>query len=56
MKEGSLFVFLFVHLVEISQAMVPLATPLTPLESPLNKGALSWFRNVSTYGGEVIEY
>jgi hypothetical protein len=34
--------------------MVPLATLLVPLENP--RCARSWFHNVLTYGGEVIEY
>jgi hypothetical protein len=35
--------------------MVPFAMLLIQLEN-MSTGALSWFHNVSTYGGEVIEY
>ncbi len=58
MKKKGCFVFvLFVCHVEISQNTAPLATLLVPSESPcLVRGASSWFHNVLTYHGEVIEY
>jgi hypothetical protein len=47
----------FVCHIEISQTMVPLPTLLVLLESPWwVTRALSWFYNVLTFSGEVIEY
>jgi hypothetical protein len=48
--EGRLFVCL-------SQTMASLVMLLVPLESPpMSRVALSWFQNVLTCNGKVIEY
>jgi hypothetical protein len=53
-KVGCVFIC-FVYHVEISQATAPLVALLVPLESPSRtRGAPSWFHNVLTYNGEVI--
>lgn len=55
-KEGNFLVFFDCH-IEISQATVPLAMVLVHhWKAPMSRGALSWFHNVSTSSGEVIEY
>ncbi len=44
---------------EISQTIVPLVALLRVTsvgKSSMGRGALNWFHDVLTYGGEVIEY
>ncbi len=57
MKEGSLFV-LFVCRVEIFQTTMPFVSAHSCLigTTSMSRGEMSWFHNVSTYSGEVIEY
>jgi hypothetical protein len=56
MKESCLLVLIIRH-IEIPQITSPLAMLLIFLKNLLmSRGALSWFHNVSTYGGNVIEY
>jgi hypothetical protein len=50
---------LFVCHIEISPTIAPLVTLLLPLQSPTRRRVgvhPSWFHNVSTYSGEVIQY
>jgi len=59
MKEGCLFVLcvLFACHAKISQYIAPFWLALNIVGKPsLSKDAPSWFHNVSTYAGEVIEY
>jgi hypothetical protein len=56
MKERKLFVCFVCH-IEISKTIVLLAVLLILLENYQYIGVhLSWFHNVSTYNGKVIEY
>jgi hypothetical protein len=55
MKEGCLFV-LFIYHVKISQITMHFATLDIIGKPSMNRGATTWFQNVLTYGGRVIEY
>jgi hypothetical protein len=62
MKEV-LFICLFICHVKISETVVPSCCALIGIvglcnvgKPSMSSGALSWIPNVSTYGGELIEY
>jgi hypothetical protein len=55
MKEGCLFVLFCLSFSNLNSYCHTLEIEIVG-KSLMNRGALSWFHNVSTHGGEVIEY